>query len=114
MTNSLLFTAHSCLSKSSKCISTAQARRIWVAGACACRDRALVVVPRAFWYMVITFRGRRKGNLVFLVLQSRLFVAGARDRSCFTSKCSFRGRGSTLDMAVIVEELRFRDRCSES
>ena len=49
-----------------------------------------------------------------LVLQSRLFVTGARDRSCLTSKCNFRGRCSTLDMVVIVEELRFRDRCSES
>ena len=28
--------------------------------------------------------------------------------------CSFRGRRSTLDMVVIVKELRFRDRCSES
>ena len=44
---SLLFTVHSCLSKSSKCISTAHARKIWVAGAGACRERALVVVPRA-------------------------------------------------------------------
>ena len=41
------------------------ARRIWVPAAGACRDCALVVVPCAFWYMVITFRGRRKGNLVF-------------------------------------------------
>ena len=48
-----------------------------------------------------------------LVLKSRLFVTGARDRSFFTSKCSFRGRCS-LDMVVIVEKLRLRDRCSES
>ena len=34
--------------------------------------------------------------------------------SCFASKCSFRGRYSPLDMVVIVEEPRFRDRCSES
>ena len=55
-----------------------------------------------------------QGKPRVLVLQSRLFVTGARDRSCFTSKCSFRGRRSTLDMVVIFEELRFPDRCSES
>ena len=68
---SLLFTVHSCLSKSSKCISTAQARRIWVSAAGACRDCALVVVPRTFSDMVVTFRvggakstfrSRRKGS----------------------------------------------------
>ena len=56
--SSLLFTVHSCLSKSSKCISTGQARKIWV-------------VPCAFSDMVVAFRGRRKGNLVHVV-QSRL------------------------------------------
>ena len=44
--------------ESSRRISTAQARRIWWAGADACRDCA-------FSGMVVTFRGRRKGNLVF-------------------------------------------------
>ena len=63
--NSLLFTVHSCLSKSSTCISTTQAREIWVAAASACRDCALVVVLRAFSHMVVFLRGRRKGNLVF-------------------------------------------------
>ena len=43
----------------------------------------------------------------FLVLQSRLFVTGARDRSCLTSRCNFRGRWSTLDMVVIVEDGNF-------
>ena len=32
------------------------------------------------------------------VVQSRLFVTGARDRLGFTSKWRFRGRRSTLDM----------------
>ena len=52
-------------------------------------------------------------------------MAGARETSCFgapkstfrdnfTSRCSIRGRRSAVDMVVIVEELRFRDRCSES
>ena len=59
----LLFAIHSCLSKSSTCIST-QAREIWVAGAGACRDCALVVAPCGFSHTVVTFRGRRKGNLV--------------------------------------------------
>ena len=38
-------------------------------------------------------------------------LATFRDRR---KGCSFRGRCSTLDTLVIVEELRFRDRCSES
>ena len=95
------------------CTSTAQARRIWVAAAGASSDCALVVVPCAFSCMVITFRGRRKGNLVFWCFKVDFFVTGARDRSCFTSKCSFRGRHSTWDMVVISWQLRFRDRCSE-
>ena len=111
--NSLLFTVHSCLSTSSMCISTAQARRIWGPAAGASSNCALVVVPCAFWYMVVTFRGRCKGNLVLWCSKVN-FVTGASERSCSTSKCSFRGRCSTLDMVVIVEELRFRDRCSES
>ena len=60
------------------------------------------------------FSWQAQGEPRALVLQSRLFVAGARDRGCFTSKCSFRGRCSTLGMVVIVQELRFRDRCRES
>ena len=65
-----------------------QARKIWLAGAGASRDCALVVVLRAFSDMVVTFRDRRKG-----------------DRSGFTSKCRFRGRGSTLDMVEIFNGL---------
>ena len=60
------------------------------------------------------FSRQAQGKPRALVLQSRLFVTGARDRSCFKSKCTFRGRRSTLDMVVTVEELRFRDRCSAS
>ena len=41
----------------------AQARRIWWAGAGALRECFLVVVPCAFSSLVITFRGRRNGNL---------------------------------------------------
>ena len=52
-----LFRVHSCLSKSSKCISTAQACKIWVCAAGAYRDCALAVVPRAFSDMGVTFRG---------------------------------------------------------
>ena len=51
------------------------------------------------------FSRQVRGKPRVLVLQSRLFVTGARDRSCFTSKCSFRGRRSTSDMAVVVDEL---------
>ena len=60
------------------------------------------------------FSWQAQGKPRVLVLQRRLFVTGARDRSCFTSKCNFRGRCSTLDMVVIVEELRLRDRRRES
>ena len=75
---SLLFTVHSCLSKSLVCISTAQAREIWGPAAGACRDCALVVTPYACSHMAVTFRGRRKRNLVFwmggtLVKYSRLY-----------------------------------------
>ena len=59
--NSLLFAVHACLSTSSMCISTVQARKICLPG--ASNDCALVVVPCAFSHMVLTFRGRRKGNL---------------------------------------------------
>ena len=55
------------VSTSSMCTSTAQARRIWVSAAGASNDCILVVTvaPCAFSHLVITFRGRRKGNLVF-------------------------------------------------
>ena len=35
-------------------------------------DCALVVAPRAFSHMVVTFRGRRKGNLVFWCFKADL------------------------------------------
>ena len=113
--NSLLFTVHSCLSTSSMCISTAQAHKICLPAAGASSDCALVAAPCTFSHMVVTFRGRRNGNLVLWRPKST-----CRDRCkgseglYFASKCTFRGRCSTLDMAVIVEELRFCDRCSES
>ena len=42
-----------------------------------------------------------------LVLQSRLFVTGARDRSCFASKCSFRGKCSASGMLVTSRSSAF-------
>ena len=91
--NSLLLTVHSRLSKSSKCISTAQAHKICLPAAGASNNCALVVVPWAFSHMVISFCGRRKGNLMFwphaLVLQSRLFVTGGRDPSCLHRNAVF-------------------------
>ena len=56
------------------------------------------------------FSWQAQGKPRGLVLQSRFFVIGARDRNCFTSSCNFRGRRGTLEMVVIVEEIRFRDR----
>ena len=47
------------------CISIAQAHKICLPPAGASSDCALVVVLRASSHMVVTFRGRRKGNLVF-------------------------------------------------
>ena len=64
--NSLLLAVHSLTSKSSKCTSTAQACRIWWVSRGALQDCALVVVPCAFSDLVITFRCRRKGDLVLL------------------------------------------------
>ena len=69
----------------------------------ASNDCALVVAPCAS--VRIFADGDWKHRV--LVLQSRLFVTGAMDRSCFTSKCSFRGRRSTLGMVVTVGELTF-------
>ena len=60
------------------------------------------------------FPWQAQGKPCVLVVSSRPFVTGARDQSGFSSKCRFRGRRSTFDMVVIVEELRFRGRCSES
>ena len=86
--------------------STAQARKICLPAAGASSSCALVVAPCAFSHMVVIFRGRRNGKprVLNLVLQSRLFATGARNRSCLL----LRGRCSTLDMVVIVEEIRFR------
>ena len=58
-------------------ISTAEARGIWGPAAGAASDCALVVVPRAFSQMVMTFRGSQRKPRV-LVVQSRLFVTGER------------------------------------
>ena len=106
--NSLPFTAHSCLPQSSKCISPAQGRRIWVSAAGACRDCALNVVPSTFSDMVVT-SWQAQGKPRALVIQSRLFVTSARDRSGFKSNCRFHGRCSaalwTLGMVVIFEAL---------
>ena len=85
LANSLLFTVRSCLSKSSKCISTAQARKKnWLAAAGAWHDCALIVVifgygdhfswqaqgkPRALAVQISTFCG--------VILRNADFVAGA-------------------------------------
>ena len=73
--DSLLFTVHSCLSTSSMCTSTAQARKICLPAAVASGDCALVVVRAHFgtWWS--------------------LFVTGARETSCFgAAKSTFRDR----------------------
>ena len=51
------------------------------------------------------FSWQVQGKPRVLVVQSRLFVTGAKDRSGFRLRCIFRGRCSTLDMAVIVPAL---------
>ena len=109
--NSLLFTVHSCLSKSSKCISDcAGSQNLGGGDECVSRLRSRCGAVRIFTHGG-HFSWQAQGKPCVLVVQSRLFVTGA---SCFNPKCSFRGRCSTLDMVVAVEELRFRDRCSES
>ena len=67
------------------CTSTAQAHKVWgqAADASSDCDCALVAAPCAFWYMVVTFRGRRKRNLVLaqgigaVLLRNAVFVADA-------------------------------------
>ena len=76
---SLLFTVHSCLSKSLVCISTAQAREIWGPAAGACRDCALLVVPRAFSYMA-----DHGGHFSWLA-QGKLRFGGSK--STFPDRC---------------------------
>ena len=61
---SLLFAVHCRLSESLTCISTARAHKVGVSAAGACRACALVVAARAFSDVVVTFRGRCKGNLL--------------------------------------------------
>ena len=48
--------------------------------------------------LVITFRGRRKGNLVLWWSKVDNFVAGAGDRSAYTSMCRFRGSRNGGDL----------------
>ena len=56
--------------------------------------------------------GEEIGAAASTISTAAIVAAGAAEG--YTWKCRFRGRCSTLDMVVIVEELRFRDRCSES
>ena len=59
------------------CTSTAQAHEVWGPAAGASSDCALVVVPCAFWYMVVTFRGRCKGKVQGIgavLLRNAVFV----------------------------------------
>ena len=101
---SLLFTAHSMpLELLQVHFDCAGSLNLGVRGGCF--DCALVVVPCAFSHMVVTFSWQAQEKPRAFVVQFRFFVTGSRDRSCFTSMCSFRGRRNTLDMAVIVEEL---------
>ena len=87
--NSLLFTIHSCLSKQSTCISTAQAREIWgPAVVASSRLRSRCGAARIFAHG--GFSWQVQGKPCVLVVQCRLFVTGVRDRSGFTSKCRFR------------------------
>ena len=104
--NSLLCTVHLCFSKSSMCISTAQARKIWLAAASACRDGALVVVPCAFLHTVDRCEGSERLNFeVHFVAGTALceprsadFVAGAVQNACSrdsgrTKCCVFQYKG---------------------
>ena len=82
----------------------------------ALQDCALAVVPCAFSDLVITFHGRRKGNLVFwrpnVNLSRRAQEIGAA--LCRCMRISFRGRRSTWDMVVVFGVLCFRGRRGES
>ena len=71
-----------------------------MAAVSACRGRsrcdAVLIFGRGH------FSWQVQGKPHVLVVQSRLFVTGAKDRSGFALRCIFRGRCSALDMAVIV------------
>ena len=76
---SLLFTVHSVTFKSSKCMSASQKLVGW--NGCFSRLRSRSDAVRS---------GRFKGNLVLRrsKVQSRLIVAGARDRSVLLHRCA--------------------------
>ena len=90
-------------SRSSKCISTAQARRIRWARAGALRDCALVVVPCAFSGLV----GEH-----FSWQESQLFLTAQEIGAYVDVQISWQAR--TLEIVVIFNTLSFRGRCSES
>ena len=71
---------------------------------CLSRLRSRCGAVRIFGYGG-HFSWQVQGKPRALVVPSRLFVTGARDRSGFTSMCRFRGRCSTLDTVVILDVL---------
>ena len=85
-----LFTAHSCLSRSSKCISTVQAFVHCWNQAGVLLDCALVGVH--IFGLCGHFSWQAQGNPRVLVVSNRRFVAGAGDRSNSTSTWRFRGK----------------------
>ena len=95
--SSLLFTVQSFLSKSSKCISGSQNLGGWSGRLSRPRSRCGAV--RIFGHGG-HFSWQAQGKSHVLVVQSRLFVTGARDRTGVTLKCRFRGRCSTLDFVT--------------
>ena len=75
----------------------AGSRNLGGGGECLSRLRSRCVAVRIFAHGG-HFAWQAQGKPRALVVQSRPFVTGARDRSGCTSKCRFRGRCSTLDM----------------
>ena len=78
----------------------ARSQNLDVCGGCFSRLRSRCGAVR-----ILGHGGHFSWQALVLVVQSRLFVTGARDRSRLTSKCRFRGRCSTLDVVVVFEAL---------
>ena len=84
--------------------STAQACKIWLAAVGACCDCALVAPLSAFLDMVVTFRGRCKGNLVIWWSKVDFSWEAQGIRAVLLRNFRLRGR-STSDTVVIFDAL---------
>ena len=100
LANSLLFSAFIDLEIFEVHFDCARSQNRLGASGCSSRLRSRRCGAVPMFGLGGHFSWQVQGKPPFLVVQSRLFVAGEGDRSSFTSMCRFRGRCKTLDMAV--------------